>query len=585
MELHHQPVGRFTVHRQIVGEVSAFPICLPVARAAVAAHGAAVGLHVVVGFPLVVVGHNGIHQMGGGRIGFFIFPDGLLHGGAVHLTDGEIDAVAQGIIIGVVGGEIQSSGIGFGEGYMNHAVLIHGHGVVVGHIGNKLFRGLAVGSHGDDLPFGTGGGGVMHCIAPERQGVGIHTHFAQISAEHPGTVLQAHGVGSVRQIVAHQGHRIFHSDGVAVSPIPVEDDEAAGGAVITGFFAVDLHHRIPCAPVGNTDTQIKIAESLGVVQLVHGKGGGVDFLRIHGSGVGLAQHQVLVRPGDVGAVKQHRIQAVVVVVVDAVVELSEALHAGAGAAPEVLGRLAIHLGVAGTHGLPIGGHTGLMVLGGEDGVGVGVVIEVGIFLVAGDFKQHPGELQHIVHIAGFVGVTIPVRIQHIGIVEVFLPAVAAGDVGVMVHHNVPEVFRHGEVVTHIPGSGVVCKVIGVSGVAVQGHVPVHSADDFGDGGVGMAAAEAVDALIQLVKQALFIEVMSPGNEVIPVFIPFADVVKVVQGIVHAAVFDGQGAVPLGLGEAVHGFIAPFPQPLSHFPGGSGGFIAGIHCAQLFIGGD
>ena len=204
--------------------------------------------------------------------------------------------------------------------------------------------------------------------------------------------------------------------------------------------------------------------------------------------------------------------------------------------------------MAGGHGLEVHSHAGLRVLGGENGIDVGVLIVVQILLLPGDLEQLPGQLEHVVGVAGLAGGLCPavgaggLGVQLVGGVEVLGAAVAAGDIGVVVDHGVPEGLCRleilGQLVLFLLGQLVVILRLTEHGI------PLQSPDELGDGGVGVLAVEHVIAVGQLpeqrglVKQLGHLLVLGVAGEA----------VEFIEGVVHAAVLGGQHPV---LGHVAH----------------------------------
>ncbi|MNV24102.1 hypothetical protein D3C71_1151500 [compost metagenome] len=97
------------------------------------------------------------------------------------------------------------------------------------------------------------------------------------------------------------------------------------------------------------------------------------------------------------------VQLAAVMEIQAVVQLGEALHPGARTAPEMLERGTVYLEISCSHRLKIHGHPGIRMLRGQDGIDVGVLVEIGIFNVTRNLEQLAGQLQHVIGIAGFAG--------------------------------------------------------------------------------------------------------------------------------------------------------------------------------------
>ena len=219
-------------------------------------------------------------------------------------------------------------------------------------------------------------------------------------------------------------------------------------------------------------------------------------------------------------------------------------------APEFVERAAEDLGVAGRHGLEVRHHAGLGVLRSQDRVDVGGLVEVRVLHVRVDLEQRPRELEHVVFVAALGGRVLavargrPVRgvlVQRVRGVEVLGLAVAAVRVGVVAHHDLPEVL--GGRLVHLEAALlrrrerlVQVRVVGEDRVALQ------CADELGDRGVGVLAVEHVRAGRELLEQRHLVEVL--GRTLVRRVL--CDLVERVQRLVHAAVLGVEQGGGIGL---------------------------------------
>ena len=136
--------------------------------------------------------------------------------------------------------------------------------------------------------------------------------------------------------------------------------------------------------------------------------------------------------------------------IDAVAVLDMVFHAGADAAPERFGRAAVGLEVSGFERDVVGHHAALRVLRGQNMVVQGTLIIVGIGWGGRPLEEVPGQLQHIIGVAGLRRAGAEVGTELAGCIEMLAVGVCPDHVGTGVNHAVPEKFGGGAVF-HVPG--------------------------------------------------------------------------------------------------------------------------------------
>ena len=230
----------------------------------------------------------------------------------------------------------------------------------------------------------------------------------------------------------------------------------------------------------------------------------------------LRQRQTAILPVQGRAHVVRDPEILVAVEVDAVAEPGEVLHARAGAAPEAVRGGAENLEISRPHGLEIGRHPGVGIHRRQDLVGVDLLVVVRVLAVTGDLEQVPGQLRHVVGVAGLVVDGIPRGVELPRGAEVLVLAVPARHVGVILEDGRQELIGRGEV-----------------GLLARSHRPIaiQGADELGDRHVGVHAVQGIAARSNGREQARVIENVSDRQVVGDVRI----FVQLVQGVVHASV--------------------------------------------------
>jgi hypothetical protein len=227
--------------------------------------------------------------------------------------------------------------------------------------------------------------------------------------------------------------------------------------------------------------------------------------------------------------------------VDAFAVADVIFHARAHAAgPGVAQRLVL-LVVAGLE-REIVNDAAVGVLRGADVVEQGALEEIRHAGVGVPAEDVPGELEHVVHVAGLGGGRAEAVVEAVGRAEVLVVAMPAGDVGVVVHHALPEE----------RGGGAVGRV---AGQLITGG----QADEFGDLGVGVFAGQDVLAAGQGFEDGAMVNA-ARQREVTGV----AGVgVKVGKGLVQTAVLAGEHLLHLLVREVGVGALEPVGQAAGH----------------------
>ena len=205
------------------------------------------------------------------------------------------------------------------------------------------------------------------------------------------------------------------------------------------------------------------------------------------------------------------------------------LHAGAVAAGKIIIVIAVFPYGTGAYGQHIrnavvGVRPDDRVLAGRDLVIKGPFVIIHKPAVLRIIKgKHTGELEHVVGGAGFtVSAALNVACQDIRLFEILPSAHAAGGIGIMGGHKLPE----------IPGGLV---IMGFSG----GDEFLQGADHLGDMLIGMQPGDGVKPPGKSVKDR---GIVKHGRS-LPEFCLPGYLVQAGQGFVHAAVFSGDIHTP------------------------------------------
>ena len=362
---------------------------------------------------------------------------------------------------------------------------------------------------GDLLLLGICSGGRDRDVDARR--ARTHVRGAQLCGEHEGSVLESVHVFAVGQVVRRD--RLFQLHAHRVARPDIHGDEPVLRLSRDGHV-VDIHGkaRRPC----------------GSAQAQHGRTA-VDF---YGRRIRIFKIRRL-REGDgIRLIRRAEIErdihGIARIVVDAVVEFGKALHAAARAAPEVCLLRRIDLEVAARHGLEVGRHARFGILRRPDGVVIGALVVVEIFHISRDCEQRAREFEHVVGVARLAVAVGALGVQHIVRAEVLPLRIAARDIGVPLGDARPERLRHFEVAGGVHRRAVRKRP------AVQRDVAVERADDLRDGRVRMLAVEVIFTRGEhLVEQRLLVEHMRGFG----VLLLARGRIEVVEGVVHAAVFD------------------------------------------------
>src|ERR1051325_8022964 len=76
--------------------------------------------------------------------------------------------------------------------------------------------------------------------------------------------------------------------------------------------------------------------------------------------------------------------------------------------------------------------------GGKNVVEKGALVEFGVFDVGMQGEEWASHLEHVVHVAGFGSAAIHALTEFVGFSEVFVFAVAAGGIAMVLHHSIPK---------------------------------------------------------------------------------------------------------------------------------------------------
>lgn len=180
------------------------------------------------------------------------------------------------------------------------------------------------------------------------------------------------------------------------------------------------------------------------------------------------------------------------------------------------------------------------VLSGADVVEKGALVEIGHRRLGVPAEDVASELEHVVDIAGFSRGRAEAIVEAIGGAEVFVVAMAAGDVAVMVNDAVPEEIG-GRAIGWIPSQ----------------RVAGGQADEFRDLGVGVFTGEDVFASGEGIEDSL---VMKPPGE-FQVSLIAGIGVEIGEGFVQAAMFAGEDFLHLGFVEIGVDLIHPVGEAL------------------------
>ena len=234
----------------------------------------------------------------------------------------------------------------------------------------------------------------------------------------------------------------------------------------------------------------------------------------------------------------------------AVAELGEALHAAARAAPELIVRTGEYLEKPARHGLEIGRHARFRVLRGENGVGKGVVVIVGIPLVTRDAEESARKLKHVVDIARLAIAVGALGVEDIVRAEVLPLRIAASDIGVPLDDHAEKHLRHAQIAGRIHD-------LAVQYFAMQDEITLQRANDLGDCRVRVQIFQDVLALRQdCIEERFFVKDMRRFRKARLL----REGVQLVHAVVHAAVFDGEHALLRRIIPRKHAFGDPIPQP-------------------------
>ena len=398
------------------------------------------------------------------------------------------------------------------------------------HVGIYIFHELSDRARGDlhgaDAHGGCGNGDI------DARRRCRHVLCTQLRREHEGAVFEGIDILPVGQIICHD--RLLQGDGDLVPRADVHGEEAV--------LRLALDRRA-------VDEDRKVLRPFGAAQ-AQGRRAAVDMngdlVRIFKVG-GLRQGDGVRRIRRIEV--ERDIGRIACIVIDAVVQLGEALHAAARAAPEVIFRRGVHLEVARRHGLEVGRHARFGVLRRPDRIIVRPLVEIEVFDVLGDGKEHARELEHVVCIARLAVGVGALRVEDVVPPEVLPFGIAARHIGMMLHDALPEQLRRIQIVD--------CDVFQLrNGRRLQRDKPVEQTDDLGNGRVGVLAVQIVGLLAQnAVDQALFVKlVRRNGIARVP-----RHPIEVVEAVVHAAVFDTEHDALRGIRPLTDALIHPVAQ--------------------------
>ena len=481
---------------------------------------------------------------------FLLRQDPVLRSLRIRLLQIHVDAVSLVVDL-IVGAENQFLGISVFQGELDVSILA----VLDAH---QIFRDIGLPLIHRHILDGNGVLGL--CVLgshPDQNAVGLgclNVFIPQFRRQNYRAVLEGHKagiVGSFHNLHFH-GHRVL--DYVPGLQACQDKEAVLRRQVLPGSVYGD--YRFSCQPAGLTQSDVCARSNL-----FYGKGH-----RILVGHIGILNQlhaQSLVLNGR--AVEHIDVQGVPLDLVDIISQLGEVLHAGSGTAPELIEGTVVNLVVSRRHGLEIHGGSRLRILRSQNGVGKGSLKEIQIFGILGLIVESLGELQHVVGVAGLagqgavIGALGRVVPQLVRVVKMLALAVAAGDIGMMVDSNIPEILRGGQVHLQIVLLFLGQSVI-VLRVPLQNAVPLHRSGKFGNGGIGMLAAEHILVVGQLLEQGRLVKALRRLFNVIVA----GDPVQFIESFVHAAVLCPQHNRHIRqIGAAV---VQVFAEGFRHFNG-------------------
>src|SRR5207247_6434869 len=125
-------------------------------------------------------------------------------------------------------------------------------------------------------------------------------------------------------------------------------------------------------------------------------------------------------------------------VIEAVAMERVAFHATADATSEALEHLLVLMLHTAADVHHVAGAAILRVYGGENVVEQSALVEFGVFDVRAEREKLPGHLEDIIHVAGLSGAAIHSIAEFVRLAEMFIIAMAAGGIAVMLGDAVPE---------------------------------------------------------------------------------------------------------------------------------------------------
>ena len=198
-------------------------------------------------------------------------------------------------------------------------------------------------------------------------------------------------------------------------------------------------------------------------------------------------------------------------------------HARANTTSETVKRRLVSFFAAHREGQVVNHRAVFGMLAGQDVIEQGAFVKIGRRRTGLPFKNMLRQFQHIIDVAGLRGLFTEAVVQMIRLAEMFVQTIAASDVGMMIHHPLPEKLR-----------GI--KVIRVAGQFVK----VGQAKQFWNLGIGVETVEMVLSLSQRCQHRLVIKALRQFQ-----IFPVARVrVKIGQHLVHAAMLAGQNFLHL-----------------------------------------
>ena len=160
-------------------------------------------------------------------------------------------------------------------------------------------------------------------------------------------------------------------------------------------------------------------------------------------------------------------------------------------------------------------------------------------------KQVPGQLEHVVRIAGFAGIVAEALVEFACVAAVFVVAVATDDVGVVVDHRFPKKGSNGL----------------VAGIARE-FILTSAANGFGYVGIGVFAGQGINFFGKWLHHKIIVELVGE----VQVFFFSGKSVHVGQNFVHAAVFTFQHFLALDIVEFVYHRGCPVGHSFEHLQG-------------------